>query len=165
MRFTLRSYHRFPVQCTLVLASLCATSVWAGWKEGHDAYEHGDYATALNEWGPMAQQGDAGVQLMLGTMYEEARGVAQDYREAARWYRLAADQGNQFAQVNLGNLYVEGQGVPQDFVQAHMWFNLAGSAGSKKAMKSRDILAKKMTPVQIAEAQKLAREWKPIKNQ
>lgn len=163
MPFMIRPHRRFPVLCASVLAILYTTQLWAGWKEGHDAYERGDYATALKEWGPMAQQGDAGVQLMLGTMYEEARGVAQDYREAARWYRLAPDQGNQLAQVNLGDLYVVGQGVPQDFVQAHMWFNLAGSAGSKEAIKSRDIVAKKMTPAQIAEAQKLAREWTPLK--
>ncbi len=63
-------------------------------------------------------------------------------------------------------MYGEGQGVPQDYVQAHMWYNLAASKHPlgevrNKAVKTRDILAEKMTPAQIAEAQKLAREWKP----
>ena len=58
-------------------------------------------------------------------------------------------------------MYVKGQGVPQDYVIAHMWFNLAAARGKKNAVKARDIVAAQMTPAQIAEAQKLAREWKP----
>ena len=50
-----------------------------------------------------------------------------------------------------------------DYVMAHMWVNLSAAQGHKKAVKARDILAKKMTPDQIAEAQRLAREWKPKK--
>jgi hypothetical protein len=58
-------------------------------------------------------------------------------------------------------MYDNGNGVPQDYVQAHMWFNLAGVQGDEDATKKRDIVAAKMTPDQIAEAQRLAREWKP----
>jgi len=72
------------------------------------------------------------------------------------------------AQYNLGVMYKNGPGLPQDYVQAHMWFNLAASqfpAWEKDkrgdAVKARDYLASKMTPAQIAEAQKLAREWEP----
>ena len=58
------------------------------------------------------------------------------------------------------------EGVQQDYVQAHMWFNLASAASSEKyrymIAEYPDDLAKKMTPARIAEAQKLAREWKPI---
>ncbi len=68
-------------------------------------------------------------------------------------------------QFNLGAMYAEGLGVPQDYAQAHMWFNLAASSppgeDRDNAVKNRDILAKRMTPAQISEAQKLAREWKP----
>jgi hypothetical protein len=85
-----------------------------------------------------------------------------------KWYRLAADQGNPNAQNNLGHMYRNGEGAPQDYVQAHMWFNLAASripASEKKerdnAIEARDFTASKMTPAQIAEAQRLAREWKP----
>jgi TPR repeat protein len=76
------------------------------------------------------------------------------------WYRKAADQGVIDAQFNLGIMYVYGSGV-QDYVQAHMWWNLAAVSGDEDAIKNRDKVAKKMTPAQIAEAQKLAREWKP----
>ncbi len=58
-------------------------------------------------------------------------------------------------------MYKNCQGVTQDYVQAHMWFNLAGAQGNKKATKNRDIVAGLMTPARIAEAQRLAREWKP----
>ncbi len=78
-----------------------------------------------------------------------------------RWYRKAAEQGYAPAQYGLGAMYGNGYGVPQDYVQAHMWFNLAGAQREKQAVKSRDIVAKRMTPAQIAEAQKLACEWKP----
>ncbi len=78
-----------------------------------------------------------------------------------RLFRLAADQGHAKAQYSLGAMYALGQGVPQDFVQAHMWSNLAAAQGDEPARKLRDKLAKKMTPAQIAEAQRLAREWTP----
>ena len=78
-----------------------------------------------------------------------------------KWYRLAADQGNACAQYNLGIMYAKGQGVPQDYVLAHMWFNLSAAQGIGDAVKNRDIAAGKMTPDQLAEAQRLAREWKP----
>ena len=79
-----------------------------------------------------------------------------------RWYLLAANQGSFIAQWSLGIVYERGQGVPQDYVEAHKWYNLAASHDiDSLAGKSRDLLAAKMTPAQIAEAQKLAREWMP----
>ena len=51
--------------------------------------------------------------------------------------------------------------MPQDYVRAHMWFNLSAAQGNQDAAKNRDNIAKRMTPAQIAEAQKLAREWQP----
>ena len=104
-----------------------------------------------------AEQGDADAQHNLGVMYGEGQGVPQDYAEALKWFRLAADQGEAIAQYNLGLMYGEGQGVPKDLVQAYKWFTLAGDP---EAVKSRDVVTRLMTPAQIAEAQKLAREWK-----
>jgi uncharacterized protein len=60
-------------------------------------------------------------------------------------------------------LYANGQGAPRDLVRAHMWFNLSAAQGAQRAVKALELIAKDMTPVQIAEAQKLAREWKPTK--
>lgn len=76
-------------------------------------------------------------------------------------YRVAADLGDAAAQYDLGIMCQKGQGVPQDFAQAHMWFNLAAAQGSANAAMNRDQIAKLMTPEQIAEAQRLAREWEP----
>jgi uncharacterized protein len=78
-----------------------------------------------------------------------------------RWCRLAADQGDAFAQSNLAALYYRGEGVPQDKVHAYMWFDLAAAQGNQNAVRNRDAAARLMTPAQIAEAKKLAREWKP----
>jgi uncharacterized protein len=80
-----------------------------------------------------------------------------------KWYRLAADQGRADAQDILGTMYAQGQGVPQDYVRAHMWLNLSAAQGDQDAAKNRDNIAQHTTPAQIAEAQKLASEWKPTK--
>ena len=92
-------------------ATLCLTialllgSVGVSWaadfQKGLAAYKSGDYATALREWTPLAEQGQAPAQNNLGLMYTKGQGVPQDYKAAVRWYRLAADQGDAFAQHNL----------------------------------------------------------------
>jgi TPR repeat protein len=94
-------------------------------------------------------------------MYDSGQGVPQDDAEALKWYHKSAEQGNDSAQRNLGLMYAKGQGVPLDYVLAYMWFNLAASQGDENGKKGRDIAAKSMTREQIAEAQRLAREWKP----
>jgi TPR repeat protein len=187
---------RFPI--AVVLSIIClAVPTWADYKAGEDAYNRGDFATALREWRPLAEQGDARAQYNLGVLYRKGRGVPQDdvqarqwyekaaaqgqakaqynlgtlylngsgvpkdYQQALRWFRMAADQGEALAQTKIGIMYDDGQGVPHDFVQAHKWYNLAATNGDKPAAELRDALAKQMTPAQIAEAQQLAREWKP----
>ncbi len=117
---------------------------------------------------PLAEQGVAEAQFLLGVMYDKGQGVPQDYAKAAGWWRKAAEQGDPIAQYDLGVAYHNGEGVPQDYVQAHRWFNLAASRfppgkHRDQAVKNRDIVAKRMTPAQLFEAQTLAREWKPKK--
>ncbi len=177
---------------------------WAGWDEGLAAYQRGDYATALREIRPLAEQGDAQAQYYLGSMYHYGQGVPQgyaeavklyrkaaeqgyanaqntlgfmyrygqgvpqDYAKALQWYRKAVEQGVAEAQYNLGSMNYNGLGVPQDYAKAHMWFNLAASRlppgeDRDRAVKNRDIVAKRMTPAQLFKAQKLAREWRPKK--
>jgi len=118
---------RLPRTLTPIVFILCLL-VWpalvhADYQAGLDAYNQGDYATAVKEWRPLAEQGYAD------------------------------------AQYNLGFMYDNGQGVPQDYVQAHMWYNLAAAQNQERATKLRAALANDMTPVQIADAQELAREW------
>ena len=120
-----------------------------------------DYAEAMIWYRRAAEQGVAPAQYNVGVMYANGQGVAQDYTEALKWYRMAADRGHAAAQYNLGTLYFKGLGVPLDDVQAHMWYSLAASQGTEDAISNRDRMAGLMTPAQIAEAQKLVREWKP----
>ncbi len=133
-----------------------------GWlDDGRAARLRGDYATALRLFRLAADQGDAIAQQYLGVMYIDGEGVPQNYAEAFKWYRLAADQSITNAQLCLGSMYATGKGVPQDYVRAHMWFNLSAAQGNENAESARDNIAKRLTPAQIAEAQKLAREWQP----
>ena len=153
---------RWVTMLLALVVVLVAAPAWAADSEaGWQSYDRGDYATALKECRPLAEQGDANAQFNLGVMYDMGQGVPQDDTEAVRWYRLAAEQGHAIAQSNLGLMYAQGQGIPQDVVQAHMWVNLAAGQGHENARKARDRLAEKMTPVQLADAQRLAREWKP----
>jgi hypothetical protein len=115
-----------------------------------------------------AEQGNAGAQNNLGYMYEKGDGVPQDYAEAVKWYKKSAEQGNAYAQNNIGHMYEKGRGVPKEYMEAHKWYNLAAARSPDeserdKSLKNRNTLASKMTPAQIMEAQKLAREWKLAK--
>jgi TPR repeat protein len=132
-------------------------------EDGWDALERGDYKTAFQIFQPLAEQGDADAQYNLGVMYHNGEGVPRDYAEAVKWYRLAAEQGDADAQHNLGVMYHKGYGVPLNYVVAHMWFNLSAGQGNKLARQYREKLAANMTSGGVAEAQRLAREWKPTK--
>jgi len=81
--------------------------------------------------------------------------------EAVKWFRKAADQRNAAAQCALGVCYDEGSGVLKDNVMAYLWFNLASASGSKDSAEHRDEISKRMTLQEIAEGQRLSREWKP----
>ena len=130
----------------------------ADFQKGMDAFDKEDYATALREWKPLAEQGYALAQNNLGVMYEKGQGVSQNYKTAVKWYTLAAEQGYALAQFNLGVMYDKGEGVIQNYVRAHMWGNLGASNGNENGAKLRDLVAKKMTPADISKAQRLARE-------
>ena len=132
--------------------------------EGHGVPQ--DHAEAAKWFRFAAEQGFAKAQYNVGLMYVEGRGVPQDHAEALKWFRLAAEQGDAGAQYNLGVMCVRGMGVQQDYVEAHMWFTLAASRyanseNRERAVQNVDRAASHMAPTQIAEAQKLAQEWKP----
>jgi uncharacterized protein len=206
---------RSTLTASITLVAIAGAAVAGPLEDAAAAYDKGEFDTALLLIRPLTNQGNAPAQWLLGQMYDQGRGVPQDYAGAMKWYRLAqgfaqaqfnlalmyeagfgtqpdyaeaikwcrkaaeqglaraqaylgfiraANQGNAMAQSNLGFMYLTGDGVPQDFVQAYMWFNLAAAATKAKdtniAAEERDKVAAKMTPAQIAEAQKLAREWK-----
>ena len=74
-------------------------------------------------------------------------------------YRALAEEGNASAQYNLGVCYAGRLGVPEDDVTAYMWLNLASAQGYPLAMPEKSDLTKRMTREQIAEGQKMSREW------
>jgi TPR repeat protein len=136
-------------------------------------YYHGrgvrrDDVEAVKWFRLAAERGYARAQFDLANMYSEGMGVPQDYAQALKLFQRAAAQNYAQAQYNLGLWYAKGEGVEQDYVRAHMWFNLAAStfpasegSGRLAALNNRELIAGKMSRDQLAEAQRLAREWKP----
>jgi TPR repeat protein len=124
---------RFPI--AVVLSFVClAVPAWADYEAGEGAYRRGDFATALREWGPLAEQGYAVAQYNLGLLYSNGQGVPKDDAQARQWYEKAANQGHADAQVNLGRLYDYGRGVPQDYKMAVYWFRLSANQGNAMAL-------------------------------
>ncbi len=116
---------------TLLVSGNPASSAY--FQKGLGAYNKGDFATALREWTPLAEQGNAGAQFNLGWMYKYGKGVPQDDKTAVKWYKLAAEQGNADAQNHLGLMYNNGQGVPQDYKTAVKWYSLSAEQGDAPA--------------------------------
>ena len=166
----------------LILCVCAAGSAAAGpFEDASAAFRKGDYETAIRLLRSLADQGDAPAQHILGLAYDKGRGVPQDTAAAVMWLRKAAEQGFAEAQNDLGFMYDQGRGVAQDstaaaawyrkaadqdYAQAYIWFDMAAANLAIKqerdtAVRNRHKVAAKMTPAQIAEAQKLAREWKP----
>lgn len=129
-------------------------------------YEEGtgvpqSYRQAKKWFEEAANQGLADAQVNLGRLYLHGNAPPQSAQMALFWFSRAAEQGNVAAVANLGVMYAEAQGVPQDLLQAYMWFLIAAANGNESSAERRDLLATKMTPTQIAEAQERARAWKP----
>jgi len=121
-----------------------------------------DEAAAMAWFAKAAKQGHANGQLSLGSLYY----ARKEYATAASWYRRAAEQGNAVAEIRLARQYAEGTGLPRDDVQAYKWFSIAAvraadSYARTNAAKGRETAATKLTPAQVGEAERLAREWKP----
>jgi uncharacterized protein len=127
------------------------------------AYARGDYLLVVQLLTPLAFRGNAQAQAFLGFMFENGYGAPQVYVTASDLYYQAAIRGNSFGQGMLGLMYDKGHGVPQDFVLAYKWLNLAAARAPKYErdyfLRLRNAVASKMSPVQIAEGQRLAMLW------
>jgi TPR repeat protein len=117
------------------LVPVVSAPAWAGFQEGADAYSKGDYQSALGEWMPLAQAGNAQAQNAVGALYDNGLGVASDEAEAFRWYSMAANQNYPMAMRNLGTMDATGHGVPYNLPQAQLWLGRAASAGDSVAAK------------------------------
>ena len=95
----------------------------------------------------------------MGVSYHQGKGIAQDAKEALKWYAKAADQGHLDSKFNLGILYLNGNLIPQDYLQGHMWFDLAARAGDAEARTRLEDVKKAMSPEQIALSIARADNW------
>ena len=110
-----------------------------------------------------AEHGNPEAEYEMGMALREGRDVIQDYDAALKWFIRAAETGNARAQFELGHMYRVGMGVPIDNVKAYMWFNLSARQGYEDADRARVLAARMMTPQEIAQGQRLAREWRDKK--
>jgi S1-C subfamily serine protease len=124
-----------------------------------------DYPEAVKWSRKAAEQNYGPAQAYLGMAYSYGLGVLKDESEGVKWYRKAAEQNFDAAQYSLGECYYFGRGVPKDYVEAYKWSLLAAGQTSTKAAKAAQInvaaLEGVMTREQIAEGQRLARDFKP----
>ena len=117
-----------------VLPLLVSSIAWSGdFARGQEAYNTGDYETALTEWRPLADAGDADGQFGMGLLYGNGFGVDLDDEQALKWYRLAANQRHAEAQCNLAVMHANGWGVPQSDEEAFKWYRLAAQQGVTSA--------------------------------
>ena len=106
-----------------------------------------------------AESGDASSQNELAAKYSAGNGVEKDYEIAFKWYQEAANQGLSAAQSNLAHMYEKGYGVSKDIVKQHMWLTLAGSNGAPMSKYAAKKIAKKMSPEQLKESERMIAEW------
>ena len=131
-------------------------------------YNSQNYVEAVKLWRQVAEDDEADAQSLLGDCYRDGKGVTKNYLAAVKWYRKAAEQNHTEAQYKLSVCYANGEGVEKDEAEAYKWYILASakhnflfSVQAQKAKRILSITKQQMTPEQIAEAQRFAREFKP----
>ncbi|UCD69836.1 MAG: sel1 repeat family protein [Betaproteobacteria bacterium] len=151
-----------------VLAFFLATTAMHAWAaagdeefdRGYDAFVSRDYAKAMQWWQQAAQKEHVRAQNGLGVLYRDGDLGEPDKKRAAYWFRRSAENGYVYAMYSLAMLYRDGDGVARDDVEAHKWFNLASALNfDPKAQFQRDLIARRMSPDAVAEAEKRAQEW------
>jgi uncharacterized protein len=153
---------RTAIALSFVLVLVDLATAADPYEDAMVASRNGDFIAAAKLFLPLAESGNADAQVHLAEIYYDGLGVPTNYNEAVKWFRRAADQGKYTAQYQLSGLYAEGRGVAKDDVIAMMWLDLVAAQGYWGATDQQSLLAKEMTPDQIAQAKKLADEWKPV---
>jgi len=115
--------------CLVTLTGAAASPL----DDGVAAYRQGHWEEALRLLRPLAEQGEATAQELMGRLYERGKGVARNYNEAEAWYLKAAEQGNAFAQGHLGFLYRSGALGTPDYRTAAKWYREAAAKGNRLA--------------------------------
>jgi TPR repeat protein len=155
----------------LLVASpvVAQASLEADMRDAAAAYEQKDMTTAARLWKIWADKGNAEARTLLGAMHWSGEGVPRDHKEAARLYLLAANQGYARAQNDIGFMLGFEGNAPHDDVEAYKWISLAIEGYTARnqdrldqAKKDLATLARRMTPGEIAEAERRAKAWKPV---
>jgi len=149
------------VKTAWIIIAMAGAALAGDFSAGLAAYNKGDFAAALKEWKPLADTGSRDAQYNLGLLYMDGKGVPKSYEEAAKWFERAANQGQLEAQHNLGAMYGGGLGVRRDYVQAYKWESVCAARGNSGCASQRDALEKKLKGSKLAEAQRLATDFKP----
>ncbi len=124
----------YAIVVVAVLPLILSSSSWsADFAKGQEAYNSGDYHTAITEWQPLAEEGNADGQFGMALLYANGFGVPLDDDQALKWYRSAAEQGHAEAQCNLAVMHANGWGVPQSDEESFKWFSLAAEQGVTQA--------------------------------
>jgi TPR repeat protein len=153
----------------MVLLIVAALAVVSGrsqaqsFADGLQAYDGGDTRASAEIWRGLSEAGNAEAQAALAMLHSGGEGVPFDMRRAAALYERTAKQGNVDAQLNLGDFYARGAGVRRDLTAAHMWLGLAAAQGRTWAEARRRAIARRMSVEAVAEAERRARAWRPIK--
>lgn len=152
----LRHYRLVGQAClTVLLAWLGSTPAQASFENGLAAYNRAEYQQAFRAWQPAAKAGDPNAQYALGSLYARGQGVARDQQLATRWYHAAATNGQLDAQYRMAIRYQTGAGLEKDAGRALTWYRIAAKSGHPKAKAAAKRLSKRMTPAELAAAQKL----------
>ena len=134
LSFNKDDLHKYIVRVLLLIAiNLSNDTAVADFNTGLDAYQKGDFKTALKEWLPEAEKGDPHAQHMMGFLYANGRGVELKPEQTVHWWQKAASQGFAPAQYTLGSLYRKGLGVPYNPQTAASWIERAADAGYPNA--------------------------------
>jgi TPR repeat protein len=117
----------------LALSLFAAAPARADFDAGKRAYDKKDWAEAIRELRPLAEQGDDRALLLLGHMYNDGRGVIKDRAEALELYHKAAQADNTNSMVVIAAMHQAGLGVPKNPSLAQQWFQYAAEMGNQPA--------------------------------
>ena len=145
----------------LAVGTVVASTAWAAVDPNEAlrcerAYNNGDFLSALNICGPIAEAGHDDAQVIMGVMLQNGQGVKRDYKEAALWYAKAAKQSNAQGQFNLGTLYRYGAGVEKDMVEAYAWYDVADANGHADGASARDLVAHLLSKQEVEKGEQRA---------
>lgn len=156
----MRHLSSFLILVLLAFPAAAADEVTKDMADGYEAYDGGDYATALAAWGRAAARGNTDAMTAIADLHLRGHGARLDAAAAVSWYRRAAERGDAVAQLNLGDLLSQGIGAPRDVVAAHMWLSLAAAKGRQWAADAAARLERAMTEDEIARARARRAAWR-----